>query len=112
MGKAYENVGTLENSNIIADGVHPVDTKQVELATGTETLKQWSLINDTGALCSASSDKPVGILCEETDLSSSLKTNSIMYTSGSFYASKIVVGSSVTIKDFELELQKLGIYLR
>lgn len=114
-GKAYQNVGECSSNNIIADSVHPVDTKQVILAAGTGKMAKWSLINKEGKLCNKVSqtlDVPVGVLCEEVILDSSATTNSIMYTSGSLYADQIIVGTDVEITDFTEELRKLGIYLR
>ena len=109
--KAYQNVGAYVPENLIADGVNPINTKAVKIATGTSTFTRGTLINTNGTIC-ATSDTPVGILCEEVVQDGAVETESIMYISGSFYKDAVVVDAGASIDDFEIELQKLGIFLR
>lgn len=112
MGKASQVVGTYTPDNLVADNIHPLDTKAVEITTGSETFVRGTLISSTGSICTATSDVPVGILCEDVVQDASNTTKSVVYISGSFNADKIVVGSSVTVSDFAAVLQNLGIFLK
>lgn len=112
MSKASEVIGTYTPDNLIADNIHPLDTKAVEIATGSSTLVRGTLINATGAMCTEKADVPVGILCEDITQDASSTTASTMYISGSFVADEITVGSSVTVSDFSAALQNLGIFLK
>lgn len=113
MGRtAFSQVDEFKPDNLIAGNTHPIDVKAVAIATGSATLKRGTLINATGAMCTAKADVPVGILTDEVVQSGTGTTNAVMYISGDFKASEIIVGSSVTVVDFELELQKLGIFLK
>ena len=227
---AFSTVGTFTPDNLVAGNTHPIDTKAVVLATGTETLLRGTLINSNGAKCNATYvdgtegtfvitigtafvndealtiagteytcktsptagsdfefavgtssttqaaalkdllalnnaitdtfslatstntitltqkvagvgaqptfveeattgvasiaagvtgvrdtktlDTPVGILCDSTLLDASSTTDSLMFICGDFKATEITVGADVVIADFELELQKLGIFLK
>ena len=112
MDKASQVIGTYTPDNLIADNIHPIDTKAVEIAVGSETYVRGTIINSDGEMCSTSSDVPVGVLAKETTQSSSVKTESIMYISGSFNADELTVGSSVTVEQFATALQNLGIFLK
>ena len=112
MSKASQVIGTYMPDNLIADNIHPIDTKAVAIATGSSTLVRGTLINATGAMCTAKTDVPVGILCEDVTQNASNTTGSTMYISGSFVADAITVGSSVTALDFSAALQNLGIFLK
>lgn len=112
MDKASQVIGTMVQDNLIADNIHPIDTKAVTIAAGSSTLVRGTLINDTGEMCTAQSDVPVGILCEDVTQDASNTTKSVMYISGSFVADEITVGSSVTAEDFSKALQNLGIFLK
>ena len=109
---AFQQVGEFTPDKLIAGNTHPIDTKAVEIATGSATLKRGTLINATGAMCSANEDVPVGILCDDVTQVSSGTTDTVMYISGDFKASEIIVGESTTVENFALELQKLGIFLK
>lgn len=112
MDKASQVIGTYTPDNLIADNIHPIDTKAVEIATGSATYARGTIINNAGKMCASSSDVPVGILCEEVTQSSGSTTQSIMYISGSFNADALIVDSSVTVKQFETVLRNLGIFLK
>lgn len=112
MDKASQVIGTYTPDNLIADNIHPIDTKAVEIATGSATYARGTIINSAGEMCSSSSDVPVGILGQEVTQSASETTKSIMYISGSFNADELKVGSSVTVGQFETALQNLGIFLK
>ncbi|MDA3732381.1 hypothetical protein PBV87_12870 [Niameybacter massiliensis] len=110
--KAFQKVGEFTPDKLIAGNTHPIDTKGVEIATGSGVLVRGTLINATGTMCTATSDVPVGILCDDVTQNSSGTTAALMYISGDFKASEITVGDDVTVTSFELELQKLGIFLK
>lgn len=112
MVKASEVISTYTPDNLIADNIHPIDTKAVDIAAGSATLLRGTLINSTGEMCTANSDVPVGILCDDVKQDASNTTKASMYISGSFSADKITVGSSVTVADFTTALQNLGIFLK
>lgn len=112
MSRASEVIGTYMPDNLIADNIHPLDTKAVAIVSGSSTLVRGTLINATGAMCTEKADVPVGILCEDVTQHASNTTVSTMYISGSFAANEITVGSSVTVSDFSLALQNLGIFLK
>ena len=112
MGKASQVIGTIVPDNLIADNIHPIDTKAVTIASGSSTLVRGTLINSTGAMCSASSDVPVGILCEAVTQDESNTTPATVYISGSFVADEIIVDSAVSVSDFTKALQNLGIFLK
>lgn len=112
MNKASQVIGTYMPDNLIADNIHPIDTKAVAIASGSSTLARGTLINATGVMCTEKADVPVGILCEDVTQDATNTTASTMYISGSFVADEIVVGSSVTVSDFSAALQNLGIFLK
>lgn len=112
MEKASQVIGTMVHDNLIADNIHPLDTKAVEISTGSATYVRGTLINATGTMCATSSDVPVGILCETVTQDASATTPATVYISGSFTESEITVGSSVTVSDFATALQNLGIFLK
>lgn len=111
MSYASKEVGTYTPDHLIADHTHPIDTKAVEIATGSSTLKRGTLINAEGDMCSANEDVPVGILCESVTQSES-GTPAVMYISGSFNVDAIIVGNSTSVANFETKLRELGIYLK
>lgn len=132
MRKAFQNIGEFIPDKLIAGNYHPIDVKAVELAAGTGILKRGTLISSAGAICSAKTDVPIGILCDDTELGEEA-INAVIYICGDFKASEIIVGTNttskaktaddttsdtttetteLTAKDFELELQKLGIFLK
>ena len=53
MGKASQVIGTMVPDNLIADNIHPIDTKAVTIAAGSSTLVRGTLINDTGEMCTS-----------------------------------------------------------
>lgn len=112
MDKASQAIGTYTPDNIIADNIHPIDTKAVEIAAGSETYERGTIINTSGEMCSTSSDVPVGVLGENVTQTLGSTTKSIMYISGSFNAEELKVGSSVAVNDFATKLQNLGIFLK
>lgn len=112
MEKASQVIGTMVPDNLIADNIHPLDTKAVEITTGSETYVRGTLINATGAMCTSNTDVPVGILCEAVAQDASATTPATVYISGSFVADEITVGSGVTVSDFATALQNLGIFLK
>ena len=112
MEKASKVIGTMVHDNLIADNIHPLDTKAVEISTGSATYVRGTLINATGAMCSSSSDVPVGILCEEVTQDGTNTTPATVYISGSFVADEIIVDSAVNVSDFATALQNLGIFLK
>lgn len=112
---AFNDVGTFTPDKLIAGNTHPIDTKAVEIATGKATYKRGTLINSNGTICNKSGetlDTPVGILCDDVTQSSSETTKTVMYICGDFKASEIIVGADVKVANFEMELQKLGIFLK
>lgn len=109
---AFQQVGEFTPDKLIAGNTHPIDIKAIEIATGSDVLVRGTLINATGSMCIATSDVPVGILCDSVTQNSSGTTSALMYISGDFKASELRVGSEVTVENFELELQKLGIFLK
>lgn len=132
MRTAFQQIGEFTPDKLIAGNYHPIDVKAVELAAGTGVLKRGTLININGAICSAKTDIPIGILCDDTELGEEA-INAVIYICGDFKASEIIVGTNttskaktvddttddetteaaqLTVKDFELELQKLGIFLK
>lgn len=112
MNNASKEVGIYTPDHLIADHIHPLDTKAVEVATGSSTLKRGTLLTSTGAMATASSDTVVGILCEDITQSSTDVTPATMYVSGSFVASELLTGGDVTATTFEIALRQLGIYLK
>ena len=112
MDKASQVIGVMVPDKLIADNIHPFDTKAVEIATGSSTYVRGTLINATGAMCTSNTDVPVGILCETVTQDASATTPATVYISGSFTESEITVGSSVTVSDFATALQNLGIFIK
>lgn len=112
MGKASQVIGTMSPDNLIADNIHPVDTKAINVAKGSGSLVRGTIVTAEGAMVTATTDVPAGILCEDVNQLSSAATPSVMYISGSFNADEVTVGSSVTVADFKTVLQNLGIYLK
>lgn len=113
MGRtAFTTVGEFNPDKLVAGNTHPIDTKAVEIAAGTATYARGTLINSNGEICSANSDVPVGILCDEVEQVATGTTNTVMYICGDFKASEIIVDAAVQVEDFEQELQKLGIFLK
>lgn len=116
---AFSQVDEFTPDKLIAGNTHPMDTKAVAIAKGSATLKRGTLINKSGGICNQTGasgsevlDTPVGILCDDVTQSASATTDTLMYISGDFKASEIIVGADVEVADFELELQKLGIFLK
>lgn len=105
--------------NLIAGNTHPQDTKAVVLAAGTGTYLRGTLINSLGSICNSTLveeekvlDQPVGILTDDVTLSEYGTTNALMYISGDFRASEIIVGADVEVADFERESRMLGMFLK
>lgn len=116
---AFSDAGTFTPDKLIAGNTHPIDTKAVAIATGSATLKRGTLLNKSGGICNQTGtsgsevlDTPIGILCDDVTQSASATTDALMYICGDFKASEIIVGADVEVADFELELQKLGIFLK
>lgn len=114
MGKASEVIGTYtsDKHHLIADNIHPIDTKSVNVAIGSNLLVRGTIVTAAGTIVESKTDVPVGILCEDVQQSGEATTPSLMYISGSFNADAVVVGSSVTASDFTVALQNLGIFLK
>lgn len=119
MKQACKTIGEYIPDNLIANSIHPIDVKAVQIAAGTEIYRRGTLINDKGTICNGSMvedkkvlDVPIGILCEDVEQVSSETTASVIYISGAFNESEIIVGDDVTITDFEIELRKRGIFLK
>lgn len=111
MNYASKEIETYSPDNLIADSIHPIDTKAVSITTGSETFERGTLINAAGTMCSANEDVPIGILCESVTQSES-ETPSLIYISGSFNADAVIVGSATSVANFETKLRELGIYLK
>ncbi|QEH68695.1 hypothetical protein [Cellulosilyticum sp. WCF-2] len=112
---AFSQVDEYIPDNLIAGNTHPIDTKGFDLAVGTGTLVRGTLINKDGAICNKVGDvidQPRGILANDATLSSTTITPSLIYISGDFRASEIIVGADVKVADFERELRMLGMFLK
>lgn len=105
------SLATSTNTITLTQKIAGVGTKPTlveEAATGAAAIAAGT----AGARGTKAIDTPVGILCDSTLLDASSTTESLMFICGDFKASEITVGADVTIADFELELQKLGIFLK
>lgn len=112
MGKASKEIGICKPDYLIADSIHPLDTKAVEIATGSDVLKRGTLLTNAGVMATTDAETVVGILCEDVQQDSGSTTPATMYVSGSFVASEVITGDSVTAGTFENMLRQLGIYLK
>lgn len=112
MQNAVNKIGEFQPDNLIGGNTHPQDVKAVNLVAGTGILKRGTLLNKFGVMCSSSDDVPVGILCDDVELDADNPIDTVMYISGDFRANEIIVGEGLSSFDFELELQKLGIFLK
>lgn len=119
MEYACKQVGEYKPDKLIAGNTHPIDTKGITLSMGSGTYLRGTLINRQGTICNIQIveeeevlDQPIGILTDDINLSETDVTKVVIYISGEFRASEIIVGDDVTIDDFERDLRILGIFLK
>lgn len=123
MSNLYENLGEFTPDNIFAGSEVPFLVKGIKIGPG-KTLKRGTVIaiktddNLADIVDSSKSDglqNPYAILADDvdtTELDPSETENISVYISGYFNSSALTVLESDDIADFELELRKLGIFIR
>lgn len=123
MSNLYKNLGEFTPDNLFAGSEVPFLVKGLTIGSGKK-LKRGTVIaiktddNLADIVDSSKSDglqNPYGILTDDidtTELDPSETENISVYISGYFKSSALTVLEADDIADFELELRKLGIFIR
>lgn len=119
MKNLYENIGEYTSDNLIAGDNVPILTAGITLASGQGILKRGTVIGivtETGKatvvdkLKEDGSNIPYGILTDDVDTIDEITTTA--YISGLFNKNALILNESDDIKNYEVKLRELGIFIK
>lgn len=119
MENLYQDLGTFSPDSLIAGNSVPKLVNGVILEAGQGVLTRGTVIGIVTATKKAKivnnaatdgSEKPYAILTDTIDATQEIATTA--YITGEFNKNALTFGGDDTAADHELELRKLGIYLK
>lgn len=119
MAELFGTVGTSEFDDLFADVNPPARTKNVTIVNGAGSLKRGTVLGEitvSGKFTTVNSKNTDGsqtgncILADDVDATSADAVGTV-FLSGSFNASKLIVGGIDTIDKHEAALRDLNIYV-